>query len=420
MRDTVCPEYRSDVERETVRVDKEGLPLSLFHWLGPRQSRDLDITIAIVLFGLTIGIQATETGLTPAGLPWAVVRYVAVGAPCIALPARRRFPLATLTTTTLGAAFGLALNAHSATLIMVALATYSVASVAPRRTSMSALACTVVALIAGAVIRDGGDLISNLLAGPALVGLGWVSGENTRARRDHEVEQAEQAAERERQRELQLLQTVVDERLRIARELHDVVAHAMSVIAVRSGAARIVMDTEPEETRQALGIIESTSRRSLQEMRLIVDVLRNGEEADGSGLAPTPGLGDLMPLLEQIEEAGVPVDLHVEGDKRPLPPGVDLSAYRIVQEALTNVVRHAGPTQADLRMTYTLNQLTIEVVDGGSADGSQRLAEGEVIPGHGLVGMRERVNLFGGQMDAGRSGRGFRVWVRVPVDERSS
>ena len=420
MRKIPCSGTVLTVEANAGRAVEESLPRPLFQWLGPRQWRDLDIALALGLFGIIVGVTATSPTLTPTGTGWTVVRYVAIGAACLPLPARRRYPLAVLAIITSGAALVLALNAHSATQVMVAFAMYSVTAVAPRRISLTALGCALAAVVAGALFRGGGELVSNFVAAPALAGLGWVAGENTRARRDYAIGLAEQAVERERQRDVRVLQTVIDERLRIARELHDVVAHAMSVIAVRSGAARVVMDSEPEETREALAIIESTSRRALQEMRLIVGVLRNGEETGGFALAPAPGLADLMPLLKQIGEAGVPVDLHVVGDERALPPGVDLSAYRIVQEALTNVVRHAGPTHADVRMAYTPNELTIEVTDDGPVDWQPRAPVADAGPGHGLVGMRERVGLFGGELHTGRLGRGFRVWARVPINERSS
>ena len=161
------------------------------------------------------------------------------------------------------------------------------------------------------------------------------------------------AAERERQREERARRATTDERLRIARELHDVVAHAMSIIAVRSGVARMALDTRPQEAREALGIIEDTSRQALQELRTLVGVLR-GTETDTTPAQrePAPGLADLEQLVTQIGDGGVSVDVHVEGEPRRLPPGVDLSAYRIVQEALTNVVRHAAPATAELTLRY--------------------------------------------------------------------
>jgi signal transduction histidine kinase len=393
---------------------EEDLRRPLTQRLGPRQWRDLDIVLALTLAGVNIGVTATDAAPTPAGTGWDVVRYVATGVACLALPARRRFPIATLAVVTTGAVFVFALNAHSGAIVAAAFATYSVACVAPRRISLTALGCTVAALVAGAAASSGQQMLGELIGGPALAGLGWVAGENTRGRQEYAAAQAEQAVERERQREARLHQTAADERLRIARELHDVVAHSMSVIAVRSGVARVVMDRQPDEARQALAIIESTSRAALQEMRLIVGVLREEKEAAVSSLAPAPGLVDLPNLLNRIAEAGVAVNVEVHGKERPLPAGVDLSAYRIVQEALTNVVRHAGPTKADVRMDYGPKDLTIEVIDEGPRQHPWPPAPTEPGAGHGLVGMRERVGLFGGELQSGPRDRGFRVWARLP------
>jgi signal transduction histidine kinase len=229
---------------------------------------------------------------------------------------------------------------------------------------------------------------------------------------------AERAAEREREREERIGRAATDERVRIARELHDVVAHAVSVIAVRSGVARMVLDTQPEEAREALGIIESTSRQALQEMRLLVGVLRQ-EREPAAELGPAPGLRDLSGLVQQIGEAGVGVDVHIEGEPHPLPAGIDVSAYRIVQEALTNVVRHAGPATAKLWIRYRHQEIEIEILDDGGRRQSDRpapylTAEGR---GHGLVGMRERAALYGGEFIAGPAGDGFRVVARLPTDE---
>jgi signal transduction histidine kinase len=399
---------------------EEGPPRPLIQRLGPRHWRNLDILLAVGLFGVSVGVTATIAGLSPGGTGWNVARYVAIAEVCLPLPARRRYPLGTMAVLTLGAAFVVALGAEEVNVVAVAFAMYTVACVTPRRISLGALGVTVAAIVAGAAIGGGPHMAANLVGIPTLTALGWVAGENTRARQAYAAGVAEQAVERERQREATLLQTASDERLRIARELHDVVAHAMSVIAVRSGVARVVMDSQPDEARQALGIIESTSRRALQEMRLIVGVLRMGEETDDSARAPAPGLAEMASLLKQTEEAGVPVDVQVEGDERRLPPGVDLSAYRIVQEALTNVVRHAGPTHVAVRMTYQPDQLTIEVTDDGPRGSLPRPVVADGSPGHGLVGMRERVGLFGGELQAGRLERGFRVWARLPTDERSA
>jgi signal transduction histidine kinase len=193
----------------------------------------------------------------------------------------------------------------------------------------------------------------------------------------------------------------------------------MSVIAVRSGVARLVLDTQPAEARESLSIVETTSRRALQEMRHLVGVLRQPDDV-GPELAPAPGLAELPRLVEQIGQAGVTVDVEVTGDTRRLPPGVDVSAYRIVQEALTNVVSHAGPGRARCWIRYHPGDVELEVVDSGGSDLRPAPAAGTGPDGngsgHGLVGMQERVNLYGGTLSAGPYGCGFRVLARLPTD----
>jgi signal transduction histidine kinase len=249
--------------------------------------------------------------------------------------------------------------------------------------------------------------------------VGWLAAENVRARRNYEQGVAERAAERERE---QARRARAEERIRIARELHDVVAHAMSVITVRSGVARMVLDVRPEEAREALGIIEGTSRQALREMRLIVGVLRDADADDlEADLGPAPGLASLPGLVSQINQAGVPVGVHVEGEPRPLSPGVDLSAYRIAQEALTNVVRHAAPAAAELTLRYQPDEVVIEVTDNGRAGlnpaSPARAGDGA---GHGIAGMRERVAVYGGKLVAEPTAAGFRVLARIPTGQAPS
>lgn len=206
-------------------------------------------------------------------------------------------------------------------------------------------------------------------------------------------------------------QAVADERLRIARELHDVVAHGMSVVAVQSGVARHVLDTRPEQARIALDVIASTSRRSLEELRRMLEVLRPGDP-DGQ-LAPAPGLAGLTDLAEQMGRAGVRVTVKTSGEPAELPAGVDLTAYRIVQEALTNTFKHAGVgSHADVLIEYWPERLAVQVTDDGRGEPTAA-ATGS---GAGLIGMRERVNLFGGDLHVGpRRERGWRVRADLPL-----
>jgi len=211
----------------------------------------------------------------------------------------------------------------------------------------------------------------------------------------------------ERERDLAAREAVVGERARIARELHDAIAHNVSMMVVQAGAERRVLD-DTGSTREVLETIERIGRGALTEMRRLVGMLRS-DAADE--LAPQPGLGDLPTLVTQVREAGLPVELHVEGEPRELPVGIELSAYRIVQEALTNALKHAGEARASVHVRYGADSLELEIADDGR--GGQAPAASA---GHGLAGMRERVALYGGRLDAGRrpSG-GFAVRVLLPI-----
>lgn len=212
----------------------------------------------------------------------------------------------------------------------------------------------------------------------------------------------------ERERDLAAREAVVEERARIARELHDAIAHDVSLIVVQAGAERLALDGVAGPTSEVLQTIERTGRGALTEMRRLVGMLRSSE---GETLAPQPSLADLPKLVSQVREAGLPVELTVEGERRELPLGIELSAYRIVQEALTNALKHAGDARATVRVRYSAEQLELEVSDDG-VGGPARVGGG----GHGLAGMRERVALYGGRLDAGkRAGRGFAVCVVLPI-----
>jgi signal transduction histidine kinase len=213
----------------------------------------------------------------------------------------------------------------------------------------------------------------------------------------------------ERERDVAAREAVVEERARIARELHDAIAHNVSMMVVQAGAERRVLDAKSGSTEEVLETIERIGRGALTEMRRLVGMLRSD---DGEPLAPQPGLADLPVLVSQVSSAGLPVELHVEGERRDLPVGIELSAYRIVQEALTNALKHAGEARASVLVRYGADSLELEIVDDGTGDTPASVARG----GHGLVGMRERVALYGGRLDAGRSqSGGFAVRVLLPV-----
>jgi signal transduction histidine kinase len=213
----------------------------------------------------------------------------------------------------------------------------------------------------------------------------------------------------ERERDLAAREAVVEERARIARELHDVIAHHVSMIVLQAGAERRVLDLgASRSTREVLQTVEQTGRSALTEMRRLLGMLR-GDANDP--LTPQPGLADVPSLVGQLRDAGLPVELHVEGEPLALPVGIELSAYRIVQEALTNALKHAGEATATVDIRYGVDSLELEIVDDGASTPAP-VAGG----GHGLVGMRERVALYGGRLDAGRRpGGGFAVRVLLPI-----
>jgi signal transduction histidine kinase len=217
-----------------------------------------------------------------------------------------------------------------------------------------------------------------------------------------------QAEERARRLEEESRAAVAEERSRITRELHDVLAHSVSVMTVQASAVRRLLLPEQEREREALMTVEETGRQALAEMRRLVGIMR--DEAEPAARAPQPGLGTLPELVEQVRQSGLPVELTVEGTPVKLPAGVDLSAYRIVQEALTNTLKHAGPAHAWVAVRYAGEDVEIEVANDGKTNGEN---DGG---GHGLVGMRERVALCGGELQSGpRPGGGFRIAARLPV-----
>ena len=250
-----------------------------------------------------------------------------------------------------------------------------------------------------------------LVFAPILFAIGWLAGYALRER-GVQAEAAEaRAAQAERERAAAARIAVAEERARIARELHDVVAHAVSVMVLQVGAVRHRLADAND--RAALEAVEEAGRTALAEMRSLLGAMRR--DGDGVQLGPQPGLGELGPLLEEVRRAGLPVELHVEGERQALPRGLDLSAYRIVQEGLTNALKHAQATRADVTVRYAPAELDLEVRDDGrgavTSDGL----------GHGLVGIRERVTIYGGEMSAGpANGGGFVLSARLPLAERRS
>jgi signal transduction histidine kinase len=339
---------------------------------------------------------------------------------------RRRAPGAVLTVTGLAALAHLAIGYRPTWAefgVLVAL--YTVAAHRPWRRSAGAAALVAVGLAVYAVVAIrrypslADEAAQGWVASYVQFGAAWFLGNVQRKRLAYTAELEALNAQLAQEQELRSRWAVAEERGRIARELHDVVAHSVSVMVVQAGAARRSVAANPAQATTALTQIESTGRQALTEMRRLLGLLRDDEATDAVTLAPQPSLAHLESLVGAAREAGLPVEVAIEGDPRPLPASVDLSAYRIVQEALTNSLKHAGPARASVRICYGREVLEIQVWDDG-ARGAPAPRHGNGQPaggGHGLIGMRERVALFGGTLEAGaRPGGGFRVAARLPLD----
>jgi signal transduction histidine kinase len=270
------------------------------------------------------------------------------------------------------------------------------------------------AIVAGGALivalNDPARSLTEVLLIPAVFSLAWLGGFAHRGRAVQALEAEERARRAEREREVTARIAVAEERARIARELHDIVAHAVSVMVLQTGAVRHRLAGEHPDDVEALRGVEETGRAALSEMRRLLGAMRRGD--DGPELEPAPGLDRLDVLLRETRSAGLPVELHVDGDPFPLPVAIDLSAYRIVQEGLTNALKHAQAGRADVRIRYAADELRIQVSD----DGVGTAGAGSDGRGHGLVGVQERVKLYGGEMSAATAnGGGFRLTTTLPL-----
>jgi signal transduction histidine kinase len=372
-----------------------------------------DSVLAAAAAALSVSLFASELSRSGLASGVVVLGYALALLHTLPLAARRRFPMTVLATSV---ASGLAFAAIGLPPVLLGPAilvpVYTVAAYRGRRVSLIGLAAAEVGL-AGVQLTPGRTDLSTWVGNTLVLAAAWLLGNFVGDRRAYAAQLEERTAELEQAREDLARRAVTDERLRLARELHDVVAHSMSVIAVQSAVGAHVAEAQPEEARKALAAIETASRAALEELRRLLGVLRqdDGGEPYGS-LAPVPGLADLDTLLAEVGKVGLAVKVRVEGVRPELPAGVDLSAYRIVQEALTNVVRHAGPTRAQVVVCYGDREIAVEITDDGKgAPSDGRTAK----VGHGIIGMRERVALFGGDLEAGpRPGGGFRVAARLP------
>jgi signal transduction histidine kinase len=329
---------------------------------------------------------------------------------------RRRLPLAVLLfcTTAVVLNSGLGHN-EGATPFFLWVAVITVAATCSTPKVVVAAAAIFTGLLVLLVV-DGSPLSAEGFAlNCALFAAMFMFGFNLRNRKAR-IEALEERAEAlEREKDEEARRAVADERLHIARELHDVVAHSMGVIAVQASVGEHVIDTKPEEAKHALEAISGVSRSTLAEIRRMLGVLRETDEAEGGApaYAPAPGLSEVDRLVRELEGAGLAVELTYDGTRVELPRGVDLTAYRIIQEALTNVMKHAGPARARVVVRYEPGALGLEIVDDGR--GVNGRSEGR--SGHGLVGMRERVAVYGGTLEVGpKVGGGFRVSARLPYE----
>ncbi|MFE3558163.1 sensor histidine kinase [Streptomyces sp. NPDC059193] len=368
------------------RLDRDALP-----WT--RNDALVTVGAAVVdLLSFSFGSQLDRGYVPPAGCVLLVVA-------ALPLLARRRAPLATLAAvllTDLALNLSVPVGQHFTATTVVAL--YTVAR--SRRAAVVAAAafvCAVMPLVGRSSLPGTVDVVGSLAN--VLLVLVTAAAMNRWHR------------ENEANRRLLADRAVADERRRIARELHDIVAHHITTMQLMAGGARANLRHDPETAREALVTLEGSGRMALREMRQLLDVLRAGDEAEEAPTAPQPGVGDLAGIVAETCRAGLPVELDVRGEERPLPPSVGLTVFRIVQEALTNARKYAGRARASVRLTYGAHGLSVEVSDDGA--GAAAAPAGS---GYGLLGMRERVALHGGTLEAGPlAGGGFRVAARLPL-----
>jgi signal transduction histidine kinase len=361
---------------------------------------------ADVALALLVGVVSLQSAREP---EWADVAMIELAA--LPLAVRRSWPIAVLAITLAAAIVG-DLLFGSFQIAGPVIALYTVAAHCERERSLAVAAITALALVIPAVGRAGTDPIF-VVAIYAICAAAWALGDGLRARRAYLAELEARAEHLEREQEERARLAVAEEQARIARELHDVISHNVSVMVVQAAAGGDVFATRPDRAREALGAIESTGREALAELRRLLGVVSPVDEEQRAGFAPRPGLARLPELIEQVTVAGLRVELRVVGEPRELPAGADLSAYRIVQEALTNTLKHARASRAEVALRYGDASLELEVVDDGSGSGAARGGAGR-----GLIGMRERAALFGGELLAGpRPGGGFGVRATLPLGE---
>jgi signal transduction histidine kinase len=392
----------------------------LLHRITPRQLQIIDYGLALLLV-LVAGHHAVGIGDGGRSPEMFVLALIAGSAIVI----RRRAPMAALVAMTVSLTITTGLGDSWPADPLIAIPMYQVASVYERRRSFPALIMAAAILLVGSAASELAHNRGGATAfGVVVIVAAWFVGDSVRVRRTYVAGLAEQAAQRQREVVERAQRSVAEERLQIARELHDVVAHSLSVIAVQSGVGRHVIDDQPAEAKKALAAVEATSRSALDELRRMLGVLRRDDRQPAS-LAPAPGVSALEPLAEQVRAAGFVIDLDVRSDAvRTVSPTVELCLYRIVQEALTNVVKHAGPAAVRVEIRDEPDALVLEVSDDGrgmTRSSTDRLDRDGAESHHGIIGMRERVALFNGMLSAGpRPQGGFRVLARLPFESLSA
>jgi signal transduction histidine kinase len=413
-------------------------PPPLLTWVRPAAWRAAD-RVAAVAYGVAAAMLLAKHAHGAGALAGAVIGSVAVAWP---VTGRRHSPLAAFSLEVAAVAALVLWQPRSVAAGLVPLG-YVLYTVAARCGPRAAVIALLAALAAAAATALPGfrHLGAAALFAPLYITV-WTVGYAVGMHRRYTGQLLRGQAELARAQADQARRELTEQRITIAREVHDVVAHHMSVITVQAGYGGLLLDEAADagaaaRARDALAVIESTGRQALDEMRRMVGVLRaedaavRDESAPGSpvpaaDLAPAPGLSDLPRLLGRASNAGVAVELTGTGRARPLPPGEDLAAYRIIQEALTNVIRHSGAAAARVHLDYGEDRLMIEVIDEGPADGRRPVPGGEPgrgLPhrGRGLAGMRERAQLYGGELEAApAAGGGFLVTARLPLAARSA
>jgi signal transduction histidine kinase len=375
------------------------------------------LVLALLSFNVTSGLFADDTQFSSPDAGWNAVALAGIILP---LTLRRRVPLSVLLlTTTTYIVYVVALGPlyeMVVTVITLSLSIYSAAAHSRARLRNAVCAICLAAIIGLTVFYNpfGFPLeyrMLQVLVNVALICALWSLGAALGAGRRRAQELLQRTVELELEREENARRAVFDERVRIARELHDVVAHHVSMMGVQAGAARVVLDRDPVKTREALASIETSSRQAVVELHRLLGFLRQAGDPDD--LAPQPGLGQLHALAASMSGPELTVDVRVEGEERLIGPTVDVSAYRIVQEALTNTLKHAGASHVAVHLRYWPDELEIEVIDDGRGNGDVSPVPG----GLGLIGMRERAALHGGQLAAGPArGGGFGVRARLPTN----